>query len=67
MTGSFEKANLKKIFYKDLKIFLENDLNKLANILDAKISLSFNEIKTQKNLFDNAKFDFIFRKGRRYF
>ena len=63
MTGSFEKANLKKIFYKDLKIFLENDLNKLANILDAKISLSFNEIKTQKNLFDNAKFDFTFRKG----
>ena len=41
---------------------MENDLNKLANILDAKISLSFNEIKTQKNLFDNAKFDFIFRK-----
>ncbi len=63
ITGLFEKANLKKIFYKDLKIFLENDLNKLANILDAKISFSFNEIKTQKNLFDNAKFDFIFQKG----
>ena len=63
ITGSFAKANFKSINKKDLKIFLEKDLNKLSNILDAKIFLNFEKIKTKKKLFSKAKFDLFFQKG----
>lgn len=63
ITGSFAKANFKSINKKDLKIFLEKDLNKLSNILDAKIFLNFEKIKTKKKLFSKAKFDLLFQKG----
>ena len=63
INGVFEKANFKKINNRDLKLFLENDLNKLSNLLDAEIFLNFEKIKTQKKLFNKAKFNFIFQKG----
>ena len=63
INGSFSKANFKSINKKDLKIFLEKDLNKLSNILDAKILLNFEKIKTKKKLFSKAKFDLFFQKG----
>ena len=59
----FDKANFKKIHGKDLKFFLENSLNKLSNILDAKIILSFKKIKTKKKIFDSAKFQIFFQNG----
>ena len=61
--GTFEKANFKKIYNKDLKIFFEKNLNKLSSLLDARIILIFNKIKTRKKLFDNAKFEILFQKG----
>lgn len=63
INGIFENANFKKINNRDLKIFLENNLNKLSNLLDAKIFLNFEKIKTQKKLFNKAQFNFIFQKG----
>ena len=63
INGLFEKANFKKISNRDLKIFLENNLNKLSNLLDAEIFLNFEKIKTQKKLFNKAQFNFIFQKG----
>ena len=62
INGSFAKANFKSINKKDLKIFLEKDLNKLSNLLDAQIVLNFEKIKTKK-LFNKAKFDLFFQKG----
>ncbi len=59
----FDKANFKKIHTKELKFFLENNLNKLSNILDAKIILIFKKIKTKKKLFDSAKFQIFFQNG----
>ncbi len=63
INGSFAKANFKSINKKDLKIFLEKDLNKLSNILDAKVFLNFEKIKTKKKLFSEAKFDLSFQNG----
>ena len=63
INGIFENANFKKINNRDLKIFLENNLNKLSNLLDAKIFLNFEKIKTQKKLFNKAQLNFIFQKG----
>ena len=61
--STFNKANLKKIHIEDFKNFLEKDLNKLSNILDARILINFKKIKTQKKLFNNAKFEILFQKG----
>ena len=63
INGSFAKANFKSINKKDLKIFLEKDLNKISNLLDAQIVLNFDKIKTKKKLFNKAKFDLFFQKG----
>ena len=63
INGSFAKANFKSINKKDLKIFLEKDLNKISNLLDAQIVLNFEKIKTKKKLFNKAKFDLFFQKG----
>ena len=63
INGSFAKANFKSINKNDLKIFLENDLSKLSNLLDVKIFLDFEKIKTKKKLFNKAKFDLFFQKG----
>ena len=59
----FNKANLKKIHIEDFKNFLEKDLYKLSNILDARILINFKKIKTQKKLFNSAKFEILFQKG----
>ena len=61
--STFNKANLKKIHIEDFKNFLEKDLNKLSNILDARILINFKKIKTQKKLFNSAKFEILFQKG----
>jgi len=63
INGSFAKANFKSINKKDLKIFLEKNLNKISNLLDAQIVLNFEKIKTKKKLFNKAKFDLFFQKG----
>ena len=63
INGSFAKANFKSINKNHLKIFLENDLSKLSNLLDVKIFLDFEKIKTKKKLFNKAKFDLFFQKG----
>ena len=63
VNGSFAKANFKSINQKDLKIFLERDLNKLSNLFDAQIFLDFEKIKTKNKLFNKAKFDLFFQKG----
>ena len=59
----FDKANFKKISLANLKQFLEKDMNKLSNILDAKIFINFKKMKTRKKLFNNANFQIIFQKG----
>ncbi|MFL2525004.1 MAG: hypothetical protein ACJ0Q7_00665 [Pelagibacteraceae bacterium] len=61
--STFNKANLKKIHIEDFKNFLEKDLNKLSNILDARILINFKKIKTHKKLFNSAKFEILFQKG----
>ena len=61
--STFDKANFKKINFKDLKNFIEKDLIQLSNLIDARIFLTFKKIKTKKKLFDNAKFEVLFQKG----
>ena len=63
INGLFENANFKKIDNRDLKLFLENNLSKLSNLLDAEIFLNFEKIKTKKKLFNKAQFNFVFQKG----
>ena len=46
--STFNKANFKKIHIEDFKTFLEKDLYKLSNILDARILINFKKIKTHK-------------------
>ena len=65
--GSFDEANFKTINTKDLSEFLIKNLNVLADIFDGKIILNFNNIKTNQEIFNNAKFNISFQNGDIFF
>ena len=63
ITGKFENANFKKIDFSEFEKFLQENLSILANIFDAKVSLLFENMKTNEGIFDNAKITVNFLKG----
>ena len=65
--GFFDEANFETINTKDLSEFLIKNLNVLADIFDGKIILNFNNFKTNKEIFNNAKFNISFQNGDIFF
>ena len=65
--GFFDEANFETINTKDLSEFLIKNLNVLADIFDGKIILNFNNFKTNKGIFNNAKFNISFQNGDIFF
>jgi len=67
LDGYFENSKFKKISNTDLATFLSQDLNLLANLFDGRVKLSFNNFKSDKEVFENIKLNVLFQNGDVFF
>ena len=65
--GFFDEADFKTINTKDLSEFLIKNINILSDIFDGKIILNFNNFKTHKGIFNNAKLNISFQNSDIFF
>ena len=47
--------------------FLSQNLNLLANLFDGRVKLSFNNFKSDKEVFENIKLNVLFQNGDVFF
>ena len=67
LDGYFENSKFKKISNTDLATFLSQNLNLLANLFDGRVKLSFNNFKSDKEVFENIKLNVLFQNGDVFF
>ena len=65
--GNFENSKFKKISNIDLATFLSQNINLLANLFDGRVKLSFNNFKSDKEVFENIKLNVLFQNGDVFF
>jgi len=63
ITGNFDEVKFNKVDILKLKKFISEDLKTISELFDAKIKLSFKNIKTDNQLFTTSNIDIIFQSG----